>query len=221
MKNKKPLVFLVLMLLIGVVGGTFAFYSQSKSIDNKFVVGDFNVEIVVPSGSAEVINPVEDVTRIVIEDVKKIINSGTKDQIVNVENTEDTDAIIRISFNEFLDGMSYDNPQYGVDESEYKVAYNIYYKEKNSNCVIPTWTTEFTENFIYKDGWYYYKKILPAHSLITIMEDMVYLRDCTDQYDKYMLDFNLEAVQATPAAVKEIWGNEIIISESGDVDWDF
>lgn len=221
MKNKKPLVFLVLMLLIGVVGGTFAFYSQSKSIDNKFVVGDFNVEIVVPDGYAEVINQPNDVTKLVIEDVKKITNSDRKEQIVDISNTENTDAIIRISYNEIFDEMSSDNPQYGVDESKYKVAYNIYYEENNSNCVIPTWTTEFTENFIYKDGWYYYKKILPAHNLITIMEDIVYLQDCTDQYEKYMLDFNLEAVQATPAAVKEIWGNEIIISESGDVDWDF
>lgn len=47
MKNKKPLIALFVLLLIGLVGGTFAFFTSTKTFDNVFKIsnGGYNVTI--------------------------------------------------------------------------------------------------------------------------------------------------------------------------------
>lgn len=204
MKNKKPIIFLVLLLLIGIVGGTYAYYSYSKSFDNKFEVGNFNVVIE------------EEYTETTITDNSNI------SKIVSISNKENTDAVIRISFNEYLEEPLSADVGGDANETNYAIANNLYCNDIAENFIsTKTWTEEFENNFTYKDGWYYYNKLLPANESITIMESITINQNCIGLYTKYNLDFNLEAVQATEDAVKEIWGEEITISESSDVNWNF
>lgn len=222
MKNKKPLIFLVLILLIGVVGGTFAYYSYSKSIDNEFVVGDFNVVIEeTPSNEIELINQVSDINSLAPIDVGDTELVTSYDLIVDIANKENTAAVIRVSYNEYFKEMNSTHEEYGADESTYEIAHNLICSSSNNNSVTKNWTTEFSDYFIYHDGWYYYTKVLPANESITILNGISVADNCITAYEKYYLDFNLEAIQATPKAVKEILGNDITISERGDVDWDF
>ena len=207
MKDKKTLIFIVLIILVGVVGGTFAYYSHSKSIDNKFIVGDFNVVIdETPSEGIELTNQVKDITGLFPQDVGNTVVDTDYDLLVDITNKENTDAIIRISYNEYLKGMTAGHQEYGADESEYEIAHNIFSGYGENSAVEKYWTTEFTDNFIYKDGWYYYKKVLPANQKINILDGITTINLYTDNFEKYMLDFNLEAVQATPSCCKRNMG---------------
>ncbi len=96
-----------------------------------------------------------------------------------------------------------------------------------TNVVNKVWTSTFTNDFVLgSDGWYYYKKILKPQTEIQVLDSVslnttlvngsIYKDDYLD--GKYYLDFNFEAIQATPEAVLEIWNKNITIN-GDDVSW--
>ena len=80
-KNKKPLIFGLLLLTLAVIGGTFAYYYSEVVIPNRFKAMTYDVKLV--------------------EEFDGVF--GTKEvSIVNQEETN-TPVVIRMSYNEYWD----------------------------------------------------------------------------------------------------------------------
>ena len=193
MKNKKPLLFIGILLVLGVIGGTLAYFTSEASFENKFKTMTYNVTL------EEEFND----------------EFGTKK--VYIKNNEETNVsvVLRLNYNE-----SWTKEENG----EINVLSNTINGE---DTVTKTWTNAFTNDFVLgSDGWYYYKKILPSEGSVQILDsiakNMTVINGSSDKdlyniYD-YELSFNYEAIQASEAAVQEIWNKTITIT--GDsVSW--
>lgn len=139
---------------------------------------------------------------------------GTKK--VTITNNEETNTpiILRINYNELWLNKDDDN------------LYLLSNKINGQDVVTKNWTGTFLNDFVYDDGWYYYKKLLNAQDSIQILEsinlnnDIIssspYFEDYTNY--KYQLVFNYEVIQADQKAVKDIWGKDITIS-GNNITW--
>ena len=194
MKCKMNIVFIFLMLLLGVVGVTYAYFTESESFENDFVIADFNVVI------EENFEQGFDVEWDTIYIPKEVF----------ITNKKNTPAIVRVSYNQNVLG--------DVDIGENVENKYLISNEYMNNCFEYGWTEEFDNYFRYQDGWFYYLKVLPANTSIQIMSGIT-LNDFATEVDHYNLDFNIEAVQATPEAVEEVWGWQVSIDESGNIEY--
>lgn len=139
---------------------------------------------------------------------------GTKK--VNFTNKGTSDVIIRINYNEIW--------QRFIDDENISLNNMI----DNTNLVNKTWTEEFLNNFTYKDGWYYYNKILKSNESVEVLtsislnKELLNNSNLKEEYlnADYELDFNLESVQATSNAIKKIWGLNPTIT-GDNVVWNF
>ena len=190
--KKKPLFFLLALLVIGTVGGTIAFFTSSVTYANIFQVSKYNV---------------------VIEE--KFNNEfGTKE--VNFVNQSKASSVIRINYNEFWSRVV----------GEDKIILNNLVA--GTNLVTKSWTTAFLNDFTYRDGWYYYNKVLKENSSVQVLtaislnEALLTTNDLKEEYHNadYELDFNLESVQASTQAIKSVWNRDATIT-GDDVSWDF
>ncbi len=190
--KKKPLFFLLALLVIGTVGGTIAFFTSSVTYANIFQVSKYNV---------------------VIEE--KFNNEfGTKE--VNFVNQSKASSVIRINYNEFWSRVV----------GEDKIILNNLVA--GTNLVTKSWTTAFLNDFTYRDGWYYYNKVLKENSSVQVLtaislnEALLTTNDLKEEYHNadYELDFNLESVQASTQAIKSVWNRNATIT-GDDVSWDF
>lgn len=200
--KKKINIILALLFIICFVGVTFAYYSYSKTFNNNFDVGDFNVVIEENFDEGACIGDCYDEESDSYEDILSV------DKEVFIVNKETTDAIVRISYNEYCD----------VDSANaYKVvSSNIRY---GTDYIIKGWTQSFYDDWVYYEGWYYYKKVLLAGEQTQVLEnvELLYNWYCSN----YNLDFNIEAIQADATAVEELWNKEVTINTDGSVEWGF
>lgn len=178
--NKKPLIFVGLLILVALIGYTIAYYYTEVVIPNRFESMTYNVQV------REEFND----------------DYGTKRvYFVNEEETN-TPVVLRINYNEQfrINGVIQNNLVNGEDR------------------VTKEWTDAFTNDFQYfSDGWYYYKKVLDPEEEVQVLESIQYNGNVPDS-SVYHLDFNFEAIQATPEAVKEIWGMNMAI-DGDNVSW--
>ena len=203
MKKKKNLIF-ILLFTISIVGVTYAYYSYSEDFDNNFKVANFNVVIEENFDEGACIGYCYDEESDSYKDVLSV------DKEVFVVNKETTDAIVRISYNEYCDADS---------ANAYKVvSSNISYRD-GSDYITKGWTQSFYDDWVYYEGWYYYKKLLPAGAQTQVLENVesLYNWGCSN----YNLDFNIEAVQADALAVEELWNKDVTINTDGSIVWSF
>lgn len=89
----------------------------------------------------------------------------------------------------------------------------------NANVVTKTWTSAFTDDFEDgHDGWYYYKKTLPADSEVKVLSSIA-LNDASYEQYNYDISFRFEAVQADAAAANELWGKTVTVGDNGVATW--
>lgn len=102
MKKKKSIVFLVILVLMGIVGTTYAYFTQSASFDNNFSIKDFDVVIEEDFDKDSYFGCTQKYSEETDSYVEECISEVNKD--VFVVNKEDVPAIVRISYNEeFID----------------------------------------------------------------------------------------------------------------------
>lgn len=190
---KKIKIVMLLLFIIVSVGVTYAYYTSSDTIPNEFFVGDFYVIIEEEFEESSSFNR----------------NTHEISKKVYVSNKEDAPAIVRVSYNEY---MTFD----GYDGDPYLYVVNNY--DQSGERIVKNWVDGFYDDWIYYNGWYYYKYVLPANTSVQILESITARPEIYDE-DNYNLDFNLEAVQATPDAVKELWGLDVTIEEDGFILW--
>ena len=199
--KKFKIIMLVLFLIVSI-GVTYAYYTSSDTIPNEFFVGDFYVIIEEEFEEGQTLGYDENIGEFITNIPKKVY----------VSNEENTGAIVRVSYNEYMTMNQYNGNPYLYVTNNLKDGYDR---------ITKNWTDDFYYDWIYKDGWFYYRYVLPPNSRVQILESI----DCSTDYtyieDNYNLDFNLEAVQATSEAVNELWGLNVTISDDGYVDWRF
>ena len=191
--KKKPLIFLLALIAIGVVGTTFAYYYTEVSFPNQFRTMTYNVTI------EEEFND----------------TWGTKKvSFVNKEETN-TPVVLRINYNELwrkeVSGvkLSLDNNVNGE---------NVVTKNWTS-----TFTSDFIDGgdgwYYYKKTLNAEESVQVLNS-ISLKEDLISTSPYYNDYKSYTyeLDFNFEAIQASSSAISEIWGKTATISGS-NVTW--
>lgn len=216
-ENKKPLIFLLVLTLVGAVGGTLAYYFNEQSFDNKFTTMTYNVELKEDFnndwGKKEV--------TIINQDCNKETNSddsstpGSEPEPVTCtpeEKDNNVPVVIRVNYSEKW------------RKTEGNDTYALSNTVNGNSAVNKNWTSAFTDDFVLgSDGWYYYKKVLNSGDSVKILNSIEKNTTVTndnhdyDNYD-YSLDFNYEAVQASSEAITEVWGKTASIS-GDNVTW--
>ena len=191
--KKKPLFFLLLLLALGIIGTTFAYYYTEIAIPNQFRAMTYNVTI-----------------------EEEFNNTwGTKKvSFVNNEETN-TPVVLRINFNELwrkeVNGvkLSLDNNVNGT---------NVVTKNWTT-----AFTNDFIDGgdgwYYYKKTLAAEASVQVLDS-IALNESLISTSPYYDDYKSYTyeLDFNFEAIQASSSAISEIWGRTATIS-GGNVTW--
>lgn len=191
--KKKPLLFLILLLVLGIVGTTFAYYYTEIAIPNQFRAMTYNVTI-----------------------EEEFNNTwGTKKvSFVNNEETN-TPVVLRINYNELwrkeVNGvkLSLDNNVNGT---------NVVTKNWTT-----AFTNDFIDGgdgwYYYKKTLAAEASVQVLDS-IALNESLISTSPYYDDYKSYTyeLDFNFEAIQASSNAISEIWGKTATIS-GGNVTW--
>lgn len=191
--KKKPLFFLLLLLALGIVGTTFAYYYTEIAIPNQFRAMTYNVTI-----------------------EEKFNNTwGTKKvSFVNNEETN-TPVVLRINYNELwrkeVNGvkLSLDNNVNGT---------NVVTKNWTT-----AFTNDFIDGgdgwYYYKKTLAAEASVQVLDS-IALNESLISTSPYYNDYKSYTyeLDFNFEAIQASSSAISEIWGKTATIS-GGNVTW--
>jgi alternate signal-mediated exported protein len=191
--KKKPLIFLLVLCLLGIVGTTFAYYYTEIAIPNQFKAMTYNVTI------EEEFND----------------TWGTKKvSFVNNEETN-TPVVLRINYNELwrkeVNGvkLSLDNNVNGV---------NVVTKNWTT-----AFTNDFVDGgdgwYYYKKTLNAEESVQVLNS-ISLNESLISTSPYYNDYKTYTyeLDFNFEAIQANSSAISEIWGKNATIT-GGDVTW--
>lgn len=112
--------------------------------------------------------------------VKYVEAEATKDKAVTVQNTGNAAAFVRVSYAEY---WTTDTEQLAGDTK-----------------VTKTWTSDWTSDFErHDDGWYYYKKVLPAGASVRVLESVTFPASVTAGAS-YHLDFQVETVQVSDEA---------------------
>ena len=191
--KKKPLIFLLALIAIGVVGTTFAYYYTEIAIPNQFKAMTYNVTI-----------------------EEEFNNTwGTKKvSFVNNEETN-TPVVLRINYNELwrkeVNGvkLSLDNNVNGT---------NVVTKNWTT-----AFTSDFIDGgdgwYYYKKTLNAEESVQVLNS-ISLKEDLISTSPYYYDYNSYTyeLDFNFEAIQASSSAISEIWSKTATISGS-NVTW--
>lgn len=218
MKNKKSIIFLVLLILMGIVGTTYAYFTQSAVFDNEFSIKNFDVVIEEDFDKDSYFGCYEKYSEETDSYVKECMSEVNKD--VFVVNQEDVPAIVRISYNEeFVYDEDLNNDYrdlFDMECDESGECLSVY----NDYSFTKVWTQDFLDNWYFYEGWYYYKKVLPAKEKVQVL-DAVKSTENREIYGDYNLDFNIEAVQASSDAVKELWNQDVTINDDGTVYWGF
>ena len=191
--KKKPLIFLLVLCLLGIVGTTFAYYYTEIAIPNQFKAMTYNVTI------EEEFND----------------TWGTKKvSFVNNEETN-TPVVLRINYNELwrkeVNGvkLSLDNNVNGT---------NVVTKNWTT-----AFTNDFIDGgdgwYYYKKTLAAEASVQVLDS-IALNESLISTSPYYNDYKSYTyeLDFNFEAIQASSSAISEIWGRTATIS-GGNVTW--
>ncbi|MBR1386458.1 MAG: SipW-dependent-type signal peptide-containing protein [Bacilli bacterium] len=193
LKNRKTLLFALLLLVLVGVGGTLAYYYSEATIANKFKTMTYDVVL------------------------REEFNNtwGTKKVYISNEEETSTPVVLRVNYNEVWkveteDGISFLPNSNGTDDFATKTW-------------TQTFRDDFIKGYdgwyYYKKvlNGQEEVQILDSVTKNTILISSSTDYDSYNDYD-YELTFNYEAIQADAVAVSEIWGVETTIS-NGNVDW--
>lgn len=192
--NKKPLIFFLAFLILGTIGGTFAYYYSETILPNQFKTMTYNVTI-----------------------EEEFNNTwGTKKvSFVNKEKTN-TPVVLRINYNE-----SWRKEVNGVN---YSLDNNVGGENVVTKNWTSAFTSDFIKGddgwYYYKKTLNAQDSVQVLDS-VELNENLINTSPYKDDYKTYTyeLDFKFEAIQAQSNAVSEIWGKTANIN-GGNVTWE-
>lgn len=155
MKNKKSLVALVALAIVGVVGSTFAFFTISANFENVFETKPFHAEL-----SEEFESP------------KEWLPGATTDKKVYAENTADVPVAVRVSYTEKWVNANGDE----IDL--------VQTKEDGSKVTAAVINFANQEEWKEQDGYYVYNKILAkGETSSSFIESVTFNKDIEASYE--------------------------------------
>ncbi len=210
MKNKikgrfSSLASILMILITTTIVGVYAYYQMDADVTNDFIIGENKGEIVEEfPKDPEFKDPVT--------------------KVVRFENTGDYDQIIRVRYSETW--MDYTGTILSNKVNDLPVVtkeWTSLWPEASGGIEDDLWVDG-------GDGWFYYKRVLPSDSgngsitapiLTELSLNRALNREDLKKYSKgnYSLSFQLEHVQATEAAVEEVFGKDCTIGSGGMVQW--
>lgn len=144
---------------------------------------------------------------------KTVTAGDTKTKSVTVENTGTAAAFVRVCVAE-----------YWTTGTEQLIG---------ETGVTKNWSTAWNDNFVFHDGWYYYKKVLPVGESVQVLDSVTFPASVPNGAS-YHLDFQVETVQVSSDnavnknATKTLFGRTGTVSgmttlhgavTGGDVTW--
>ena len=173
MKSKTKIIALAGILGVALIGGTFAYFTQTDGVTNRFHTGTYNTELV---------------ERFKPKDGENWEPGAKVNTEVLVQNTGDLPVVVRVKFTEeWAHKSDPENPYYKVDTADTAVKpaapgttarnkfESIYQTDANDgiagtdvddSIVTKELNLSEADKWVYNpaDGYYYYKEILPART---------------------------------------------------------
>ena len=159
---------IVVLVVLLVVGGTMAWFTDKGEATNKFTGGTVDIEVIEKFDKPDNWNP-----------------GAEAEKKVSIESLGSKQTYVRVAL----------IPQWD-DDSSLPIS--------NVELILAD-----NDDWIYKDGWYYYKKILNEDDVTSLLLEEVRLKDETDDdYQGRTLEIKVkaEAVQASHNAYEDVWG---------------
>ena len=191
--KKRPLAFILFLLILGIVGTTLAYYYSETIIPNRFKVLTYNVAL-----------------------EEKYNNSwGVKE--VEFSNNEETNTpvVLRINYNE-----SWRKEVSGIKLSLDNNVNGQNVVEKNWTTAFTDDFIDGEDGWYYYKKVLNAEESVKVLNSIQLNENLISTSPYYDDYKTYdyELDFNFEAIQANTTAISQIWGKTAVIS-GGKVRW--
>lgn len=197
--SKKKITTLLLAgaLAISVVGGTFAWFTASDSVVNKFSTGS------VPPGDPD--DGVKVQEEFKPEDGANITPGAVVNKDVQAKSTASYDQFIRVSFEKvwkdiednIVTEITLKEKFYTLDTS--KIVLNLKAVNVTTDGKEGTWVDG-------KDGYYYYiGKVAPNSYTNTLLDSVTFDKSAGNEYKNLKFDVNVvaESIQADNGAYKE------------------
>lgn len=153
MKNKKSLIALVALLIVGVVGSTFAYFTTTQKFTNEFATEQFKTVVTESFESPDDWTP-----------------GTTTNKVVTAKNEGDVEVAVRVKLEQKW--VAANKTDLGLkataaDGKEFDVA-------------VINFTN--AEKWELKDGYYYYKEVLGnGESTLPLFESVTYNANLTDE----------------------------------------
>lgn len=120
----------------------------------------------------------------------------TKTKSVTVENTGTAAAFVRVCVAE-----------YWTTDKEQLIG---------ATGVAKNWSTAWNDDFTLYDGWYYYKKVLPAGGSVQVLDSVTFPASVPDGAS-YHLDFQVETVQVSSDNAVNTDATKMLFGRTGTV----
>lgn len=191
MKNKKvkSLLFILALLIIGIIGGTVAYFTTANHVVNEFQGLTYDVDIVEESNGTW----------------------GTKK--VSIVNKDKTPVVVRVAYNEL---WSKEDSEYGFltlsnTINGFNVVNKSWTKTWEEDFVLGP------DGWYYYKHILDANKSIDLITSIQLNHSLVSDREEYITYD-YELNFGFESIQATEEAIKDLWGFDVNISNK-NIQW--
>lgn len=190
--KKKPLIFLLILLIIGIIGGTFALFTNSVIFSNKFDTSKYNVVI------------------------KEEFNNDFGVKKVNLVNEGSSDVIIRVNYNEYWSKVNDEGKVYLNTMIDGTNLVNKSWTDEFLN------NFTYHDGWYYYNKLLKGNSSIQILTEIQLNEDLLNNSQEKEVYNTadYDLDFNLETIQATESAIKKIWNFDVVI-DGDELVWNF
>lgn len=120
----------------------------------------------------------------------------TKTKAASVKNTGSAAAFVRVAVAE-----------YWTTDTEQLIG---------DTGVTQNWSSDWKNNFEYHDGWYYYKKVLPANESVQVLNSVTFPASVPDGAS-YHLDFQIETVQASDETAVNTDATKTLFNRTGTI----
>lgn len=199
-RNRKTIAVIMGLCLVLMIGGVYAYFSESSSMNNPFTTPNPSVEIV------ENFNPAD-----------QWLPGEEKRKEVTFNNSGNVESLMRFKVEVWMT-----DPEGKEVESIPENFYTLNWSNNFNNS--PDWNKDFSEDAL---GYYYYNKVLqPGETTGMTLKSVEFTPDISNDshgtdYSNYTLHVKVigESIQTNAGAAADEWGMNVVIGEQGNVTW--
>lgn len=211
----------LLILSLGVVGGTLAFIQWATDQNpNRDTMGNVEVEIVEVNTDKDGNETTLDTENFTTTD--GVSEGGVNNKVVKVKSDDDAnrvDEVVRVQFLPEIESNDVSGGHIAISEYwdqgvQQDVATNKFYVETSA---LKLWIADDWEsNWVYNDGTFYYKKVLPKNTTTPTLLTGVTLQNTINKNDYKSIKVKViaEAMLTNPKEALDDWG--VTVTDNSD-----